>query len=299
MKINKTIIFLLLAIVAVNCSAQKIIKENKNMTAENLFIKIGTHWNVDLANDEGRQWRYNIKPTKGLRLIDQFSMHEENRAIDDGSYGTIEYGKEDVATSFEFIAEKAGKYVLTFENGFRQHTEKLNVLTEKEFNTRAQQKIAATIEYAQSLLVRDMGIATYKAGDKHTKRFYLIGIDKMEKISENKDEYYLLYTGCTEGYPLDYTNPNSNYTKITEILHIIPNQDDATVYYPDGSIAPHNNYYFETMRLSREDFFANGMIINSEVKENERKWRLGGGSGDKGNVLTHIFEYYIKMKQQY
>ena len=142
---KKIVIILTLCIMASITSFGQTKEDNINYSEEynqvtEFFLKVGAPWEVGLENDEGYEWRCTVKPMKGFPLVGQYSQHEPNEVVDNGTWEEVKYGRENVLIWFKFVAKKVGKYRLTFENGIKRHIHEVNVLTEKKFNAKMKVK---------------------------------------------------------------------------------------------------------------------------------------------------------------
>ena len=90
-----------------------------------VFIKIGEEWSIEVENDEEHKWRLDVNPGKGFSLIRQRAVPTISFEVDHGSWVEIFPGKENAATEFVFLAQKIGKYILTFDNSIRRYTMKV------------------------------------------------------------------------------------------------------------------------------------------------------------------------------
>ena len=97
----------------------KIVWENHQLDHQ-IFLKVGEQWQTEMKNENGNKWNCNILPDKGLALTEQIQRDEILKMMPDGRIREIIPVKENVATAFVFVAEKTGKYKLTFSNGVKQ-----------------------------------------------------------------------------------------------------------------------------------------------------------------------------------
>lgn len=91
------------------------------------FLKVGEPWEVNLDNgDNDCKWEVRLKPTKGFSFVRQYQIDESSEIRDDG----IRYGRDrkNAISGFYYIAERPGKYKLTFKNGTLHHKFEITVL---------------------------------------------------------------------------------------------------------------------------------------------------------------------------
>ena len=80
-----------------------------------------------MDNDEENEWKFNILPNKGFKLIEQGSVAMLELMDNELIYNEFVRVRENFATYFEFVAKKVGKYKITFYNGIEQHIHEITV----------------------------------------------------------------------------------------------------------------------------------------------------------------------------
>ena len=97
----------------------KIVWENHKLDDQS-FVKIGEE--CEFLLDYDKEWKFSINPSKGFTFSRQSNIDEADEPIQDfDGRQYIKYGRKNVSTKFVFIAQKIGKYKLTFDNGVKQY----------------------------------------------------------------------------------------------------------------------------------------------------------------------------------